>query len=176
MVSICGTSSRRSRTMVVATLYGRFATRCHCLSAGRTCPQSISSASPWTTRTPRGSTVSANTGSRCRSSSTATTFAPVAASSVVNEPTPGPISTTFEFASMHANRTMRRTVFGSARKFWPSARLGSRPWRASNSVMSRGESVMRSLRILRSCLQSQILRGYDKIRAIGNTPRTIRLA
>ena len=33
-----------------------------------------------------------------------------------------------------ASRAMRRTVLGSATKFWPSARLGRRPWSASSRL------------------------------------------
>ena len=36
---------------------------------------------------------------------------------------------------------MRRTVFASTTKFWPSARLGARPWRSSSSATARGEWV-----------------------------------
>ena len=36
---------------------------------------------------------------------------------------------------------MRRTVFGSTTKFWPSRWRGASPWRRSSSLASRGLRV-----------------------------------
>ena len=64
---------------------------------------------------------------RWRSTSTAVTDAPVSARARVSEPSPAPISTTRSPGPTSASRAMRRTVLGSATKFWPRARLGRRP-------------------------------------------------
>src|SRR5437763_6038637 len=90
--------------------------------------QSSRSASPWITSTPAGSTRVRSTGTRWRSSSIAVTEAPVSARASVSEPSPAPISTTRSPGPTWAKRAMRRTVLGSATKFWPRARLGRMPW------------------------------------------------
>ena len=56
-----------------------------------------------------------------RSTSTAVTAAPVAASATVSEPSPAPISRTASPGPTLASRAMRSTVFGSATKCWPRA-------------------------------------------------------
>ena len=54
---------------------------------------------------------------------------------------PGPISSTRSPGSTPASRTMRRAVFGSARKFCPSARLGARPCRSRSAGIVAGVSA-----------------------------------
>ncbi len=102
-------------------------------------------ASPSTTSTPAGSTTERRTGTRWRSVSTATTVAPVSARARVKEPSPAPISRTWEPVPAPESRAIRRTVLGSATKFCPSARLGRIPCADSSWAMSAPERVTRRL-------------------------------
>jgi len=86
--------------------------------------KSIRSASPCTTRTPSGPTVSWSTGTSARSISSAVTEAPVRASARLSAPSPAPISRTWSPGPTRARRAMRSTVFGSTTKFCPRAFAG----------------------------------------------------
>src|SRR5437870_2121673 len=75
---------------------------------------------------------------RKRSSSTATTSAPVPASGAVSEPSPAPISSTWSPGPTAAISTMRRASAGSIRKCWPRALRGLIPWRAARARIRVG--------------------------------------
>src|SRR5439155_1888613 len=69
-----------------------------------------------------------HTSARRPSASTATTSAPASTRPRVSDPRPGPTSTTWSPATTPDKDTMRRTVLGSARKFWPRVWRGRSPW------------------------------------------------
>ena len=79
--------------------------------------------------------VSASTGSRARSSSTATTFPARWANSAVRGPMPGPISSTPQPASAPEASAIRRGTSGSIKKFCPMDLEKWNPCRASRSRM-----------------------------------------
>ena len=54
----------------------------------------------------------------------------------VNEPSPGPISTTLSLGERFAAPTILRMVFGSITKFWPSFLVGLRSSSAANLLIS----------------------------------------
>ena len=140
---ISGCWSRRSQINGTLMLYGRLATN----TCGRPCSNEVQStviASPATTRTPSGTTSCSKMGNTNRSSSRATTDAPVSTRARVSDPRPGPTSTTRSPGPTSASRAIRRTVFGSTTKFCPSARDGAAPCASSSSVACRRVRVMRS--------------------------------
>src|SRR5215213_2693624 len=120
--------SNRSSTIVVPTLYGRFAQQTHG-SSPSSAGQSHVVASAWTISTEgRSPTVSRRPRSRPRSNSIASTrSAPASASAVVSDPSPAPISSTWTPGPTSASRAIAAAKFGSSRKFWPSAFDGRTP-------------------------------------------------
>ena len=68
--------------------------------------------------------------------------APASSRASVSEPSPGPISTTTSPSPSAASATIRRAVFGSARKCWPRLFLGWMRCSSSSACTVAGVSTM----------------------------------
>ncbi len=124
-----GKCSRKLRTTGTDTLYGRFATS----AVGAGSSESTVIASAWTTFSfdaccgANRSTVAGSCAARFGSTSTTLRCATAGSSASVNDPSPGPTSTTVSSAPTPARRTILRTVFGSMTKFCPHVFVGRTP-------------------------------------------------
>ncbi len=140
--AIAGKYSRKCSSTGTEMLYGRLATR----PVGVPGSSVIVMASAVTTVSGasgrKSSTVTGSCAASRLSISTATTDAPASSSPSVSDPSPGPISTTVSPSVTPAALTMRRTVFASMTKFWPSFFVG---WMPSSSARSRISAGPRSL-------------------------------
>ena len=145
-----GTVASRCSSTGTEMLYGRLATRavggagwwadsaaCNAFASMRraSAVTTVSGASGCSFSTVRGSWAA-----RRASISTAMTGCPASSSPSVSEPSPGPTSSTVAPAGSPAAATMRRTVFASCTKFWPSRLVGCTPSWSASSRTSAGPS------------------------------------
>ena len=138
-----GSSSSRCSSTGTATLYGRLATSAVGCGAGTLVSLRASAARTVSRRARSGrrvATVRGNASASTGSTSTAVTCAAASSRPKVSEPSPGPISSTTSSGSSRAVRTIRRIVFGSCRKFCPSALVGRMPSSATSARTSAGPS------------------------------------